>query len=120
VSWDISRSFRLEAAHCLPHAPDGHKCRRLHGHSFEVTVTVSGPLALPEGWVCDFADLTDAWAPIHDALDHRYLNDVPGLENPTSELLAAWIWERLAARLRGLAAIEIAETCSSKCVYRPS
>jgi 6-pyruvoyltetrahydropterin/6-carboxytetrahydropterin synthase len=118
VSWDISRSFRFEAAHLLPHAPEGHKCRRLHGHSFGVTITVAGRLAEPEGWVCDFGDLTRAWAPLHEQLDHRYLNDVAGLENPTSELLAAWIWERLIALLPGLAAIEIAETCTSRCLYR--
>jgi 6-pyruvoyltetrahydropterin/6-carboxytetrahydropterin synthase len=120
MSWEISRSFRLEAAHLLPYAPAGHKCRRLHGHSFEVTVGVKGSsLSQPEGWVCDFGDLARAWNPIHEQLDHRYLNDVPGLENPTSELLAAWLWERLVQALPGLVAIEVAETCTSRCIYRP-
>jgi 6-pyruvoyltetrahydropterin/6-carboxytetrahydropterin synthase len=90
MSWEISRSFRFEAAHLLPHAPDRHKCRRLHGHSFYVTVFVSSvDLTQPEGWVCDFAEISDAWAPLHDQLDHRYVNEITGLENPTSELLAA-------------------------------
>jgi 6-pyruvoyltetrahydropterin/6-carboxytetrahydropterin synthase len=117
--WEISRSFRFEAAHQLPHAPEGHKCRRLHGHSFAVTVTVAGTPSEPEGWVCDFGEISQAWRPVHDQLDHRYLNDIPGLENPTSELLAAWIWNHLAPTLPGLAAIEVAETCTSRCVYRP-
>jgi 6-pyruvoyltetrahydropterin/6-carboxytetrahydropterin synthase len=116
--WEIARSFRFEAAHSLPHAPAGHKCRRLHGHSFAVTIVVIGELAQPEGWVCDFADLREAWRPLHDLLDHRYLNEIAGLENPTSELLAAWIWERLAPGLPGLAAVEVAETCTARCVYR--
>jgi 6-pyruvoyltetrahydropterin/6-carboxytetrahydropterin synthase len=120
MTWEIARSFRFEAAHRLPHAPEGHKCRRLHGHSFEVTATVSGRLSEPEGWVCDFGDLTRAWEPVSEKLDHRYLNDIAGLENPTSELLAAWIWEKLIVQLPGLSAIEIAETCTSRCLYRPT
>jgi 6-pyruvoyltetrahydropterin/6-carboxytetrahydropterin synthase len=118
MSWEISRSFHFEAAHMLPHAPEGHKCRRLHGHSFGVTVFVSGDLVEPEGWICDFAEIVAAWGPLHDALDHRYLNDVVGLENPTSELLAAWIWDRLVDVLAGLSAVEVAETCTSGCRYR--
>ncbi len=112
------RSFRFEAAHWLPHTPAGHKCRRVHGHSFEVAIEVSGQLQMPYGWVCDFADIDEAWQPIHADLDHRQLNDVDGLENPTSELLAAWIWSRLAADLPGLSAVEVGETCSAKCTYR--
>ena len=119
MSWEISRSFRFEAAHLLPHAPEGHKCRRLHGHSFGVTVFVVGMLAEPEGWVCDFAEISEAWRPLHDELDHRYLNEIAGLDNPTSELLAAWIWDRLRRALPGLSAVEIAETCTSRCLYRP-
>jgi 6-pyruvoyltetrahydropterin/6-carboxytetrahydropterin synthase len=115
---ELSRTFGFEAAHHLPHAPEGHKCRRLHGHSFRVTVHVAGDVVPVAGWVMDFADITAAWQPVHDALDHRCLNEVPGLENPTSELLAMWIWERLSGALPGLAAVEVAETCSSRCTYR--
>lgn len=118
MSFEITRSFRFEAAHLLPNAPAGHKCRRLHGHSFVVEITVTGALCEAEGWVCDFGDLARAWAPLHEHLDHRYLNEVEGLENPTSELLAAWIWRRLEPALPGLSAVRVAETCSTSCLYR--
>ncbi len=117
MSWEVERRFRFEAAHLLPFAPEGHKCRRLHGHTFEVELRVTGPLSQPEGWVCDFADLAEAWAPLHELLDHRYLNEVEGLENPTSEKLAAWVWERVLPRLPGLRAVSVAETCTTRCVY---
>jgi 6-pyruvoyltetrahydropterin/6-carboxytetrahydropterin synthase len=118
---ELSRTFGFEAAHLLPNVPDGHKCRRLHGHSYRVTVTVAGEVDALAGWVVDFAELEDAWRPLHEALDHRYLNDVEGLDNPTSELLAMWIWERLTGGLddrAALTAVEVAETCTSRCVYR--
>jgi 6-pyruvoyltetrahydropterin/6-carboxytetrahydropterin synthase len=115
---EIFKEFRIEAAHRLPHVPAGHKCARLHGHSFRVTVHVAGPVAARTGWVCDFAELAAAFAPLHEALDHRYLNEVPGLENPTSEQLALWLWERLRPRLPGLARITVHETCTSGCEYR--
>jgi 6-pyruvoyltetrahydropterin/6-carboxytetrahydropterin synthase len=118
MDWPYSSRLDVQAAHSLPHAPEGHKCRRLHGHSFAVTINVTGPLTQPEGWVCDFADLTEAWRPLHDQLDHRHLNEIAGLENPTSEILAAWIWKRLLLALPALAAVEVAETCTPRCVYR--
>ena len=114
----ITKDFTFEAAHLLPNVPDGHKCARLHGHSFGVSISVDGPIGETTGWVMDFADLKTAWSPLHDALDHRYLNEIEGLENPTSELLAVWIWGRLAPTLPGLAEIEIRETCTSRCSYR--
>ena len=113
----IWKEFGFEAAHRLPNVPPGHKCARLHGHSFRVEVHVTGPLDPALGWVMDFADLKAAWAPLHDALDHRYLNDVPGLDNPTSEVLAHWIWEQLAPNLIGLTAIVVRETCTTGCRY---
>jgi 6-pyruvoyltetrahydropterin/6-carboxytetrahydropterin synthase len=115
---DIWKEFGFEAAHRLPNVPAGHKCARLHGHSFRVEVHVAGPLDPTLGWVMDFADLKAAWRPLHDALDHRYLNDVPGLENPTSEVLAGWIWARLAPSLPGLSRVVVRETCTSGCSYR--
>jgi 6-pyruvoyltetrahydropterin/6-carboxytetrahydropterin synthase len=115
---EIFKEFRIEAAHRLPNVPAGHKCARLHGHSFRVAVHVLGTVDSHSGWVCDFADLSAAFAPLHEALDHRYLNEIPGLENPTSERLAAWLWERLAPRLTGLSRIVIHETCTSGCEYR--
>jgi len=113
----IHAQFRFEAAHRLPNVPDGHKCARLHGHSFRVTVWVDGDVDPESGWVMDFADLKIAFAPLHDQLDHRYLNELPGLENPTSEVLAMWIWDRLAGALPGLARVDVQETCTSGCRY---
>ena len=114
----IFKEFRIEAAHRLPSVPAGHKCARLHGHSFVIGVHVEGPVGAGSGWVMDFADIKQAFSPIHDRLDHRYLNDVPGLENPTSEVLARWIWRALVPTLPGLAEIQVRETCTSGCIYR--
>ncbi len=114
---EIFREFTFEAAHRLPAVPAGHKCARLHGHSFRVEVHVTGPVGADTGWVLDFADVTAAFEPVRDQLDHYYLNDIPGLENPTSEVLARWIWERLAGALP-LSRVLVRETCTSGCVYR--
>jgi len=115
---EIFKEFRFEAAHHLPHTPEGHKCRRLHGHSFRVEVHIEGPVLEPTGWVADFADIASAFTPLHARLDHRFLNEIEGLENPTSENLARWIWERLQPSLSGLSHIVVRETCTSGCVYR--
>ena len=115
---DVFREFQFEAAHHLPNVPPDHKCARLHGHSFRVAVHVSGPVGETSGWVIDFADVREAFAPIHAALDHRYLNEIEGLENPTSEHLARWIWRRIAPSLPGLVKIVVRETCRAGCVYR--
>lgn len=113
----IHKIFQVEAAHRLPHVPPGHKCARLHGHSFRIEVHVEGDLDPVRGWVMDFADIKAAFQPLHDRLDHHYLNEIEGLENPTSERLAAWIWERLRPGLPGLARIVVHETCTSGCTY---
>ncbi|MCB1672773.1 MAG: 6-carboxytetrahydropterin synthase QueD [Gammaproteobacteria bacterium] len=113
----IYKEFTFEAAHRLPNVPTGHKCARLHGHSFRVRITVSGPVGEKSGWVMDFADLSTAFKPIREQLDHYYLNEIEGLENPTSENLARWIWQRLLPRLPQLDEIEIRETCTSGCRY---
>jgi 6-pyruvoyltetrahydropterin/6-carboxytetrahydropterin synthase len=114
---ELFREFTFEAAHRLPHVPDGHKCARLHGHSYRVEVHISGEVDPATGWVMDYAEIKHAFQPLHDQLDHHYLNEVPGLENPTSELLARWIWQRLDGRLP-LCAVLVRETCTSGCVYR--
>jgi 6-pyruvoyltetrahydropterin/6-carboxytetrahydropterin synthase len=116
---ELSCDFRFEAAHHLPKAPAVHPCRRLHGHSFLVTLTVVGEPDPASGWVVDYAEIGAAWAPLHELLDHRLLNEVDGLDNPTSELLCVWIWERVHASLPGLASVTIAETCTARCAYRP-
>lgn len=115
---EIFKDFHFEAAHRLPNVPAGHKCARLHGHSFQVRICVAGDAPEPAGWVMDFGDLKTAFKPILAQLDHYYLNDIEGLENPTSENLARWIWVRLKPSLPGLSAVEIRETCTSGCIYR--
>jgi 6-pyruvoyltetrahydropterin/6-carboxytetrahydropterin synthase len=112
----IWREFRFEAAHRLPLVPEGHKCFRLHGHSYRVEVHVEGPVRT-DGMVMDFADIKTAWRPLHDVLDHHYLNEIEGLENPTSEILAAWIWDRLVPTLPDLCRIVVSETCTSGVTY---
>ena len=114
----IYKEFSIEAAHRLPNVPEGHKCARLHGHSFMVSIHVEGAVGDDSGWVMDFGDIKTAFAPIYAQLDHHYLNDIDGLENPTSENLALWIWRKLKPELPLLSAITIKETCTSGCVYR--
>ena len=113
----LVKTFHFEAAHRLPRVPEGHKCARLHGHSFRVDVEVEGPIDVSKGWLIDYADIKEAFAPLHERLDHHYLNEIEGLENPTSEILAAWIWERLQPRLEGLARVVVRETCTARCAY---
>lgn len=115
---ELSKEFGFESAHSLPNVPEGHKCSRLHGHSFRVSVHVEGPVGEETGWVMDFADLKAAVQPTIDALDHRLLNDLDGLGNPTSENVARWIWARIADGLPGLTAVTVRETCTSACTYR--
>lgn len=117
-SHEIFREFSFEAAHRLPNVPPGHKCARLHGHSYRVTIHVEGPLQPSLDWVQDFGELKAAWKPLEAELDHYYLNEVPGLNNPTSEVLAEWIWTRLEGLLAGLTAVTVRETCTSGCTYR--
>ena len=115
---EVIKTFRFEAAHSLPKAPDGHKCRRLHGHNYRVDVHVTGPVDDQTGWVIDFGQISQAVKPILDELDHRCLDDLPGLANSTSENIARFLWERIAPALPGLSAITIWETDTSRCVYR--
>jgi 6-pyruvoyltetrahydropterin/6-carboxytetrahydropterin synthase len=115
---ELYKEFTFEAAHRLPRVPADHKCSRLHGHSFRVTVHIAGDVDPATGWVLDFAEISGAVAPIVDRLDHRYLNDIDGLDNPTSESIAVWLWERIDDRLDGLAAVSVAETCTTGCTYR--
>ena len=102
----------------MPHLPKSHKCRRLHGHSFKVEVVVAGTCDPKLGWLMDYAEVSEVFQPILEKLDHYYLNDIRGLENPTSENLACWIWDRLKPKLPLLIEIVVAETCLSRCVYR--
>jgi 6-pyruvoyltetrahydropterin/6-carboxytetrahydropterin synthase len=115
---DIFKVFTIEAAHRLPHVPEGHKCARLHGHSFRIELHVGGEPDPRLGWVIDFADLKAAFMPVYERLDHHYLNDIDGLENPTSERLAVWIWEQLKPAVPQLSEVVVHETCTSGCRYR--
>ena len=115
---EIFQRFSLECARRLTGLAADHPCSRLHGHSFQIEVWVSGPLDPVAGWVVDFAAIQAAWRPIHERLDHRSLNDIEGLENPTSEHLAMWLWARLASVLPGLSKVVVMETRDSGCVYR--
>lgn len=118
VNVELVREYRFEAAHKLPHVPEGHKCRRLHGHSFKIELLVSGPVDPASGWFIDFGVLDDLWRPLGEVLDHHYLNEVPGLENPTSEILSRWIWDKLKSALPSLSAVTVFETCDSRCTFR--
>ncbi len=115
---EIYKDFTFEAAHRLINLPAEHKCSRLHGHSFNVRVVVEGSVGDKSGWVMDFGEIKSVFKPIYDQLDHYYLNDIEGLENPTSEILAKWIWDKLKDSLTGLSRVEVKETCTSGCIYK--
>jgi 6-pyruvoyltetrahydropterin/6-carboxytetrahydropterin synthase len=116
---ELTKEFHFEAAHRLPMVPPDHKCHRLHGHSYRIEIAVAGEVDAKTGWLVDYADITAAVEPVlRGELDHRTLNDVPGLENATSEVLCGWLWQRFAPRLPGLDAITVHETCTARCTYR--
>ena len=114
----LERSYRFEAAHFLPKVPAGHKCARMHGHSYCIEVSVEGDVDPERGWVIDFADIDERAQPLVRQLDHQVLNELDGLTNPTSELLAVWWWQRLAPQLPGLCEVMVSETPTSRCVFR--
>lgn len=115
---ELTKSFTFEAAHALPTFPEGHKCRRLHGHSFRVEVRVAGTVPAERGYLIDYGEIKAACEPVQERLDHYCLNEIPGLENPTAENLARYIWDALRPALPQLAAVTVFETCTSACVYR--
>ncbi|MGA7617644.1 MAG: 6-carboxytetrahydropterin synthase QueD [Thermoanaerobaculia bacterium] len=114
---ELVKDFRFEAAHYLPNLPDSHKCRRMHGHSFRGELAVRGPVDPHTGWLIDFGELKAILRPVLDRLDHYLLNEIEGLENPTSETLTVWLWNQLHSYLPGLYRVTIEETCSSRCNY---
>lgn len=114
----LSKTFSFEAAHWLPTFPEGHKCRRMHGHSFHIDVKVEGDVPEETGYLLDYGEIKQAISPIYDELDHRCLNDIEGLENPTAEQLARWIWNRLHRTLPLLVEVNVRETCNNGCTYR--
>ena len=102
----------------MPNVPDGHKCGRMHGHSFKVTLVVDGEVDPKTGWVMDYGVIKRAFAPLEEQLDHFCLNEIEGLENPTSEMIAKWIWDKIHPDLPQLFEVSIEETCTCRCVYR--
>ena len=115
----LAKTFTFEAAHSLPGFPDGHKCRRLHGHSFRVDIICEGDLPAGQHHLIDYGDIARIVRPIiDDELDHRHLNEISGLEHPTSEMIAVWLWRRIHPHLPLLIEIEVHETCTSRCVFR--
>jgi 6-pyruvoyltetrahydropterin/6-carboxytetrahydropterin synthase len=119
MKMEIFKDFTVESAHFLPNAPEGHKCRRLHGHSFKIGIHVTGEVSPDSGWVIDFGDISKAFAPLLAVLDHSLLNEIDGLSNPTSENISIWIWERLKPVLPSLSKVVVHETCTSGCVCEP-
>jgi 6-pyruvoyltetrahydropterin/6-carboxytetrahydropterin synthase len=117
VNVRLFREYRFEAAHRLPKVPQGHKCERLHGHSFRVEVAIVGPVSEETGWFKDFGAVDELFQPLHDRLDHNYLNEIEGLENPTSEILARWIWNQMKPKLPELERVIVHETCDARCEY---
>ena len=115
---EVTKSFRFEAAHSLPLLPDGHKCKRLHGHSYEVIVGCKGPLEPTLQWVVDYARISMCMKPLIDMVDHHNLNEVMDTDATTAEALALWFWERLAISLPWLSVIEVRETPTSNVILR--
>jgi 6-pyruvoyltetrahydropterin/6-carboxytetrahydropterin synthase len=115
----ITKTFTFDAAHWLPNVPQGHKCGRLHGHTYSVTIAVEGEVDPASGWIVDFGDIKAAFKPIEQRLDHYCLNDVEGLENPTAEVMARWIHERIRDTLPQVAEVTVCETANTSAVYRP-
>lgn len=114
----LTKRFNFEAAHDLPTFPEGHKCRRLHGHSFRFDVVVEGDVDPARGYLIDYGEIKKVVNPIVQRLDHYYLNEIEGLENPTSEVLAKWLYDRIKPDLPLLSSIIVYETCTSVCEYR--
>jgi 6-pyruvoyltetrahydropterin/6-carboxytetrahydropterin synthase len=115
---EIFKEFTFEAAHRLPNVPSGHKCGRLHGHSFRVALHLTGPVEPESGWLMDFGEVKSRFQPYYEQLDHNYLNNIDGLENPTSENIAQWIWEHLISSIPQLSQVSVYETCTSGAIYR--
>ena len=113
----IFKKFTFDSAHSLSYVPDGHKCKEVHGHTYHLTLFIEGDLDPELGWVMDFADMKRVVKPVVDAIDHKYLNDIEGLENPTCEIVAKWIWDKIKQDLPLLKKIQLNETPTSGVVY---
>lgn len=114
----LVKDFTFEAAQTLPNVPEGHKCSRMHGHSFKLEIVVEGEVDPHTGWVYDHAEISRAMRPLLELLDHAYVNEISGLENPTIENMCAWLWRKLEPQLPGLAEIILHETPTARCIFR--
>jgi 6-pyruvoyltetrahydropterin/6-carboxytetrahydropterin synthase len=119
VSYRITKSFAFDAAHRLPNVPENHKCGRMHGHTYTVVLGLAGKLQAKLGWIQDYGEIKEIYEPLRQRLDHRCLNDIPGLENSTAEVLARWIYDQLAPALPLLVDVTVRETDSTEAIYRP-
>jgi 6-pyruvoyltetrahydropterin/6-carboxytetrahydropterin synthase len=114
---EIFKVFKVSCAHRLPNVPAHHKCAKVHGHTFRIEVHIGGPVDPRMGWILEFADIVEAFRPLQEHLDHKYLNEIEGLENPTSENLARWIWKSLRPSLPGLCRVVVQESPESGCIF---
>lgn len=113
----IYKKFAFDSAHFLPNVPEGHKCKNMHGHTYHLTVYLEGDLDTELQWVMDFKELKDVVKPVIDLIDHKLLNDIEGLENPTAERIVVWIWELIQPKLPLLSKLELNETPTSGAIY---
>ena len=113
----IFKQFTFDSAHFLPNVPEGHKCKEIHGHTYHLTVYLDGDLDEKLGWVIDFTDVKNVIDPIIKSIDHQFLNNIPGLENPSSEIMAIWLWNKIEPELPQLSKIELNETPTSGVIY---
>lgn len=118
MQMELKQHFQIESARFLPNLPKDHPCSRLHGHSFKIILTLKGEVDVKWGWVMDYHEITKVMDPILKELDHRLLNEVHGLENPTSELLAKWIFDRVIKEIKILTEVNISETPNTECIFR--
>ncbi len=117
MKFELKTQFRIESARFLPNLPDGHPCKRLHGHGFEIILRLIGPLDPEIGWVRDYHEIEKTARPVLNQIDHRVLNEVPGLENPTSELLCQWLFEKLKPSISELVQVSVRETPGTECSF---
>jgi len=117
MNFELKQHFQIESARFLPALEKTHPCARMHGHSFKIVLTLVGPLDPKLGWVIDYNEILAKMKPLLEQLDHRVLNEVPGLENPTSELLAKWIYDKARTALPALTRVSVAETPTTECSY---
>jgi 6-pyruvoyltetrahydropterin/6-carboxytetrahydropterin synthase len=113
----IYKKITFDSAHFLPHVPIRNKCKNVHGHTYTLTIFIEGAPPAHEGWVIDYGDLKKIITLVIDQVDHHLLNDLPGLENPTSEILAIWLWNKIRLLLPALKRIELSETATSGVIY---